>query len=480
MPADKVTVDVESLVMVAYLENDIVHTGLTQSEMCSTPRDFATVLILLARHIAEAFDLTEDDVFDIIEDARPFVPEHNTRELAMTESKNGNNPPPSERPKRGTAVALRDFEEFNTELQQRATEIATQLPSTLSRDKFINSVSAAVRQTPGLLKASPRSLFAAIIKSAQDGLLADGREGVITVYNTEVQKGQWEKVAQWMPMAYGLRKRARDLDDLIIDAQVVYGNDQFEWHQGDNPHIVHKPAQLGTSRGRFIGCYAIYRRADGHVLHREVMDHDQVQKVRSQSKAPNSLMWTKFPEEGYRKSVLRRGFKSVPCSDKLTRVVQRDDDFYQYDTDGPAATGPSGVAGRLPGPDKSAFNVKQIEHEINGDGEHHADDIQDGESRTVDNETPDETRDSDVRPDAGKDAVAEVDAKGLTADEAELLAELASDLGECTTPQDIDACKDIWSANVTDPSEAMANEAKRLLDLTVKRIGRRRNRRKSK
>lgn len=214
------------------------------------------------------------------------------------------------------------WEDFQVEIKNRADELASQLPSTITRERFINASIAAVKQTPDILKATPRSLFAAITKAAQDGLVPDGREGVITVY-----KG----TAQWNPMAYGLRKRAREIDGILVDAQVIHANDQFDWSGGDEPHITHK-IKLGD-RGEMIGAYAIFKNAQEGILHREVMDAEQINATRNQSFAKDSLMWTKFVTEGWRKTVVRRGFKSVPCSAPLERLVTRDDENFDFSRD---------------------------------------------------------------------------------------------------------------------------------------------------
>jgi recombination protein RecT len=241
---------------------------------------------------------------------------------------------PMKSPK-GKNVVL--WETFESELKSREQSIVAMLPGHISRERFINSAIAAVKQTPDLLACMPRSLFSAITKSAQDGLLPDGREGVITIYNEKQKDNTWAKIAQWNPMAWGLRKRARELDDIIVSTSVVHKNDAFTYQEGDDPRIEHKPASLGTGRGEMIGVYAIFRKGANilDILHREVMDADQVQQVRAQSKQPDGIMWTKFTPEAWRKTVLRRGFKSVPCSEKLDSIVRRDDDLFDF-TEAPA------------------------------------------------------------------------------------------------------------------------------------------------
>lgn len=229
------------------------------------------------------------------------------------------------------------WDQFEVELKARADEIGAMLPTTIPRERFHAIAMAAIKQNPSLLRATARSLVSAITKAAQDGLMPDGREGFINVYNTKVKgldgRDTYQDVAQWMPMAHGIRKRAKELDGILIDAQVVYMNDAFLWEQGDHPRIEHTPAKLGQPRGDKIGAYAVFKREDGTILHREVMDYGQIEKARSKSKAPDSLMWKDFPEEGYRKTVVRRGMKSVPVSEKLLAVVTSDDDSFDLTDD---------------------------------------------------------------------------------------------------------------------------------------------------
>lgn len=211
------------------------------------------------------------------------------------------------------------------------------LPRNITKERFRAAAHAAVRQNPDLLKCTQRSLFNALTKAAQDGLLPDGREGIITSYNTKhkvIENGReidrYLPTAQWNPMTYGLRKRARELDDIIIDAQVVNKNDIFRRQQGDDPKIIHEPTELDSDPGPLIGCYAIFKREDGTILHREVMRAKEVTTARDQSRASDSLMWTKFETEGWKKTVIRRGIKTVPVSEGLERAITRDDENFDF------------------------------------------------------------------------------------------------------------------------------------------------------
>lgn len=219
------------------------------------------------------------------------------------------------------AREITTWQAFQDEVDQRAKALCAQLPQHVSRDRFMAAAIEAVKQNPDLLRCTPRSLMAAVTKAAQDGLIPDGRrEGVILNYKGE---------AQWIPMVGGLRKRARELDYIIVSAEVIYSNDHFIWRQGDDPHIEHIPAQLGTPRGEMIGAYAIFWKG-GDVLHREVMDADEIGQARAMSKQPNGLMWTKFTGEAWKKTVVRRGFKSVPCSESLDSILRHSDEEFDF------------------------------------------------------------------------------------------------------------------------------------------------------
>lgn len=251
---------------------------------------------------------------------------------------------------------LEKWEEFQSELNDRHDDLANLLPANVKVERFKSAAVAAAKHNPDLLFADKRSLFNALTKAAQDGLLPDGREAHIAIYSTKVQgknggQDTWVKMAQYNPMVYGIRKRAMELGGIIVDAQVVHKADTFKRVQGDAPQIIHEPADLDADRGPMVGVYAIFKK-DGVILHREVMNAKEVEDVRAQSKAKDSLMWTKFATEGWRKSVIRRGIKTVPVSEDFERIVRRDDEHFDFSHDNgtPAIAGSQTQAALAPPP----------------------------------------------------------------------------------------------------------------------------------
>lgn len=291
--------------------------------------------------------------------------ENNSREKLRSFGKGKAVAVPAGQASEPTNAGGRTVSAFRQVLESRKLELEALLPKHVTFDRFRATALEAVRQNPELLKCDARSMLGAVSKAASDGLLPDGRDGVITHYK---DKRTGKLVAAWNPMANGLRKRARELDGIIVDADVVHANDHWDFKQGDNPRIVHERPPLGQARGEVIGAYAIFRQGD-HILHREVMDIREIQLARAQSRAPDSLMWKTFFGEGAKKVVVRRGFKTVQCSEALSQIVARDDELFDFAEPGPVV-------------DVAAGDAQQIDDLPPGD-EGHGQEIE-GEATEVD------------------------------------------------------------------------------------------------
>lgn len=228
-------------------------------------------------------------------------------------------------------------------------EISAGLPANITPERFQAAFVTAVAVNPAIFKCSPQSIRTALMKCAADGLVPDGRQAALVPF---------ADVCTYMPMVGGIISRAKDLGDIErINAQPVHENDTFIWHQGDDERIEHKPAPLGQKRGEIIGAYAIFV-VDGKVVHREVMDRDAIEKTRSVSKMKNGPAWSNWYSEMTRKTVIRRGAKYVPMSDKLRTLIEREDEFVDFDQRPQPAT--STLVDRLKAAGSRAPNI--IEH----------------------------------------------------------------------------------------------------------------------
>lgn len=224
---------------------------------------------------------------------------------------------------------------FHQQVQDYGAHFRQALPKHVSLEKFQRTLVTAAATNPDLLHADRRTLFLAGIKCAADGLEPDGRQAALVIYNTKIKRRDPQTrldvefridAVQYMPMIAGIRERMRNTGQVdSADAQVVYEKDAFHYALGDNAYIDHKPPPLNEERGEIIGAYAIIRLKNGEVL-RDVMSRREIEVTRSQSRAKDSLMWTKYYGEAARKTVLRRCSKAAPQTSELERLMDRDDE----------------------------------------------------------------------------------------------------------------------------------------------------------
>lgn len=223
-----------------------------------------------------------------------------------------------------TAIAERRADPVTSFRQTISTpgmrqQLKMALPSHISLDKFERVATTAVQMNPDLLnpeKVNSRSLLGALVRAAQDGLLPDGREGAIIPF-----KGK----AQWMPMVAGIMKKVRNSGEIASwDAFAVYEKDDFERLLGDDQRIYHKPFEEGDP-GQVIGAYSIVTFKDG-TKSKDYLPRWRIEKAREQNPiGKNSLMWTKFYDEGAIKTVIRHHAKRLPQSTDIEAVFERDD-----------------------------------------------------------------------------------------------------------------------------------------------------------
>lgn len=201
-------------------------------------------------------------------------------------------------------------------LTAMAPELKAALPAHVSVEKFTRVAMTAIQNTPALQNADKRSLFGAVVRLAQDGLLPDGREAAIVMFGQQ---------AQAMPMIAGVLKKIRQSGEVAkISAQVVYENDSFVVSYGFDEDVTHNPPALNEPRGKPIGAYATAVLKDGSRL-LEVMSLEEIEQVRNVSRAKGNGPWVQWWGEMARKTVMRRLSKRLPMSTDLEdEIFSRD------------------------------------------------------------------------------------------------------------------------------------------------------------
>lgn len=234
-------------------------------------------------------------------------------------------------------------------LEELKPEFAKTLPKHIEADAFARIVRTAIQLNPDLATCSPRSLFAACMKAASDGLILDGREAALVIRKVKIAKDpdRWERQAIYQPMVQGLMKLARNSGAVAsLIAHVVYENDSFEYVLGDDERIEHKPAPFTKDRGKPIAVYAIAKMKDGTVV-REVMRGADVLRIGNQgqnayqydpAKGANFAEW-------WRKTAIRRITKYMPRSSddigRLHEAAERLDDDFDWSESAPSDVRPA-------------------------------------------------------------------------------------------------------------------------------------------
>lgn len=187
-------------------------------------------------------------------------------------------------------------------LEAKKEDLTRALGNRVDPEIFIQIVANAFLHDAYLMRCSQMSVYVAAMEAARTGLRPDGEEAVIVGYR---DKDSGEVVAQFQPMYQGLVRLMLRAGARKVWAHVVYSADRFEYELGSDPRLIHVPAPLGEDRGGIVGAYAVVKLANGETQF-EVMDLDELEKVRQASKVPNSPAYRGWLSEMYRKAPLRR------------------------------------------------------------------------------------------------------------------------------------------------------------------------------
>jgi recombination protein RecT len=246
-----------------------------------------------------------------------FIPKGET--MALQTLKNINRATPAEA-----------GEEFPAMLERWKGEIARALPKHLNADRMARIALTAFRTTPALAKCDPRSIFAAVIQSAQLGLEV-GLMG-------EAHLVPFGDQCQLIPGYTGLMKLARQ-SGLVQDiyAHEVREKDHFTLKLGLERSLEHEPLTgpggfpaSDEERGEVVGFYAVAVFKDGSRTF-VAMSRKDVERIRDNSRGyqaakrmkKESVWDSDFVAMGL-KTVIRRLSKFLPKSPELATALALD------------------------------------------------------------------------------------------------------------------------------------------------------------
>ena len=208
-------------------------------------------------------------------------------------------------------------------IKQMQGEIKKALPAVMTPERFTRIVLSALSANPKLAQTTPQSFLAAMMTAAQLGMEPNtplGQAYLIPYYNSKSRCNE----CQFQLGYKGLIDLAyRSGEVSIIQAQVVYEHDDFEYELGLDPKLKHKPAT--HDRGNAIAYYAIFKTKDGGYGF-EVMSIDDVTAhAKKYSKAYASSPWQSNFDEMAKKTVLKKVLKYAPLKSDFVRGITQDE-----------------------------------------------------------------------------------------------------------------------------------------------------------
>ncbi len=202
-------------------------------------------------------------------------------------------------------------------------EIKKALPSVLTPERFTRMINTAISTNPKLGDCTPMSFIGAMLAAAQLGLEPNtqlGQAYIIPYYNGKTNKTE----AQFQIGYKGLLDLAyRSGEVEIVQAHVVYENDEFDCEFGLEPKLRHVPA--AGDRGAPVKVYAMFRTKNGGYGF-DVCSIDEVRAhAKKYSKAYNYGPWQTNFEEMAKKTVLKKVLKYAPMKSDFVRGISADE-----------------------------------------------------------------------------------------------------------------------------------------------------------
>jgi recombination protein RecT len=233
-------------------------------------------------------------------------------------------------------------------LQNFKGELVKMLPAHVSVDAFVRVATTAIKSNPDLAMATDKSVFMALLSSAKDGLMPDGREAAIVTYRNN-KGGTIE--AQYQVMIDGVLKKVRQ-SRLIsnVAGKAVFENDEFDYFMDENgEHIHYKPNHENPGKFRLAFAFAKYK--DSGELVVEVMSQKEIERVKSVSRSSSnaSSPWAKWYDRMAVKSALHRLARRLPNSAEVAEMLERDIQFEAFDN-GQQTKASAPVSARKPQP----------------------------------------------------------------------------------------------------------------------------------
>jgi recombination protein RecT len=207
----------------------------------------------------------------------------------------------------------------------RLDEVATRF---MRPEELIRLALMAASRNPDLLKCATHSILRSLMDAAACGIAPSGQMGrgyLVPRKNNKTGELEASFDPGWRGLA-DIAKRSGAVKR--IDAKVVYEGDEFEYTEGTEQRLVHRPnldlpdddeEAAEQDQRRIICAYAIAT-FEGGEKQIEVLRKSDIERIRKVSAAQGGP-WGSWYDEMARKSAVRRLCKYMPYDPMLERAL---------------------------------------------------------------------------------------------------------------------------------------------------------------
>lgn len=230
------------------------------------------------------------------------------------------------------------------------------LSSEKEQQRMISVMMVAAEKNPEIVFADRASLIAAARQCANHGLVPDGNEAHLAIYNTKIKvngKETWIQKVQYQPMVRGIINRILRSGRIIsLWAECVYEGEEFsiDISQGDR-RPIHNPNYFDRGK-KMVGVYAVAKMKNGTV-DCEPMSYAEIMKVKAVAKTKK--VWDAWEDEKAKVACIRRLSKRLHMSaEDLDFIINREEHDMSTDPNAVISAVPQqNLAQRLAEPDTS-------------------------------------------------------------------------------------------------------------------------------
>lgn len=215
------------------------------------------------------------------------------------------------------------------QVQNMEKQFQLAMPKGMEATQLVRDAQTCLRQTPQLAECDPSTVLGSLMTCAQLGLRPGvlGQAYLLPLWNSKNRRREAQLILGFQGLLE-LIYRAGTVS--MIDARVVYSNDEFMQEYGlAEDKLIHRPPTSGP-RGTPVAFYAIARMKDGGYAMTEVMSVADMEAYRDKyamaKKKDGTVVgpWVTEFVEMAKKTMIRRLAKMLPKSPEVARAITHD------------------------------------------------------------------------------------------------------------------------------------------------------------